>query len=122
MNKASRKNILIVCVLLTVACLAIAILASQKMSFAKNDLNEERYLRMVAEEKLEKSKSKIHLLEGQVQKVQKEAEGLEALLREDKGAIADLKINLEKAHRLNDILQRELQNVLVTQPDPGKKK
>jgi len=119
MNKALRKNILIVCVLLTVACLAIAILASQKMSFAKNDLNEERYLRMVAEEKLEKSKSKIRSLEGQVQKSQQEAESLEALLREDKGAIADLKIDLEKARRLNDILQRELQNALVAQPSTG---
>ena len=123
MNKALRKNILVICALLTVVCLAIAVLASRKMSLAKNGLNEERYLRMVAEEKLEKAKSKIRFLESQVQKAQKEVESREALLREDKGAIADLKISLEKARRLNDILQRELQNALVaSNPSAGNKR
>ena len=117
MNKVFQKRILITLAVLTACCLAVAIFSSRKASLTHDELNEQRYQRMVAEEKLEKAKTKIRLQEGQIEKLQKERDQLDALLREEKGAIANLRTDVEKGRRLNEILQRELQNALMGQSD-----
>ncbi|MDD3375497.1 MAG: hypothetical protein PHY73_07250 [Candidatus Omnitrophica bacterium] len=114
MNKNFKEKTFGVFAILTIACLGIAILSSQKFSTAKEDLNEERYQRMVAEEKLEKAKGKNRVLEGKSVEMQEELDRLNALLNEEKGAIADLKKELEKTMRFNQVLQNELKNALVT--------
>ncbi len=118
MKKSLSLKIVVVLAILTVICLIVAVLASQKMSAADNDLTEERFIRMVAEEKLEQIKSRVGSLEGQLEKISKEKVTFETLLQKEKKASDALKLDLEKARRLNEVLQRELQNALVTIPEP----
>jgi len=120
MNKQFKEKTFGIFAVLTIACLGVAIVASQKFGTAKEGLNEERYQRMVAEEKLEKAKSKTRVLETKSEQMQKELDQLNALLKEDKGAIADLKMELEKTTRLSLILQKELKNALVTDKSTSK--
>ncbi|MDP8264588.1 MAG: hypothetical protein P9M12_03795 [Candidatus Aceula lacicola] len=120
MNKQFKEKTFGIFAVLTIACLGVAIVASQKFGTAKEGLNEERYQRMVAEEKLEKAKSKNRVLETKSEQMKKELDQLNALLKEDKGAIADLKMELEKTTRLSLILQKELKNALVTDKSTSK--
>jgi len=96
----------------------VAILASRKVSTAHNELIEERYVRMVAEEKFEKVKSRMNLLESQFNKSQEEIISLKDSLDKEKMTVQSLRLDMEKAQRLNAVLQRELQNALVVQPEP----
>ncbi len=113
MNKNFKEKSFVFFAILTIACLGFAIASSQKFTATKEGLNEERYQRMVAEEKLEKEKSKSRVLESKNGQMQKKVDQLNALLKEEKGAISDLKMELEKTARLNQILERELKNALV---------
>ncbi len=109
-----NKNLVILAVI-SIGCLLISIVSSQRFQHARNSLNEERYNRMVAEEKLEQLKSKVRALETSGQKSQAEADQLNALLQRNEGAIANLKLELEKTERLNQVLQEQLKNALVQQ-------
>jgi len=120
MNKQFKEKAFGIFAILTIACLGVAIVSSQKFGAAKEDLNEERYQRMVAEEKLEKAKGKSRVLETKTEQMQKDLDQLNALLKKDQGAIADLKMELEKTTRLGQILQNELKKALVADKSTSK--
>jgi peptidoglycan hydrolase CwlO-like protein len=109
-----NKNLLILAIV-SIGCLLISLVSSQKFQRTRNDLNEERYNRMVAEEKLEQMKTKVRLLESNAQKAQAEIDQLNLLLQRNEGAIANLKLELEKTERLNQVFQEQLKNALVPQ-------
>jgi septal ring factor EnvC (AmiA/AmiB activator) len=107
-----NKNLVILAVI-SVCCLLITIVSSQKFQRERKTLNEERYSRMVAEEKLEQVSAKIRSLEANLAKSQAETNQLNALLQGNEGAIAEIKLELEKTTRLNQVLQEQLKNALV---------
>ncbi|MFA6378385.1 MAG: hypothetical protein WCX16_01205 [Candidatus Omnitrophota bacterium] len=113
-NIFQNRNLLILTAV-SIGCLLISIVSSQKFQRTRNDLNEERYSRMVAEEKLEQMKAKVRLLESNGQKAQAEVDQLNLLLQRNEGAIANLKLELEKTERLNQVFQEQLKNALVPQ-------
>ncbi|HOD11598.1 MAG TPA: hypothetical protein PLO93_01165 [Candidatus Omnitrophota bacterium] len=109
-----NKNLLILAAV-SIGCLVISLVSSQKFQRTRDDLNQERYNRMVAEEMMEKMKSKVRILEADVKKFQAEAEKANALLQRKEGAVAELKLELEKTERLNQVLQEQLKSALVQQ-------
>ena len=60
--------------------------------------------------------AKARSLEASSKKAQEEVDQLNLLLQRNEGAIADLKLELEKTERLNQVLQEQLKNALVPQP------
>lgn len=110
-----NKNLLILAIV-SIGCLLITIVSSQRFQRTRTDLNDERYRRMVAEEKLEQAMAKARSLEASSKKAQEEVDQLNLLLQRNEGAIADLKLELEKTERLNQVLQEQLKNALVPQP------
>jgi peptidoglycan hydrolase CwlO-like protein len=114
MLKFFENKSFLVLAFISVGCLAISIVSSQKFQRTKNDLNDERYNRMVAEEKLEQMKTKVRMLESSTQKSQADVNQLNLLLQRNEGAISNLKLELEKTERLNQVLQEQLKNALVS--------
>lgn len=113
MKRNINFKILIFCLFLTLISMVISVLSSQKLNQTDQDLNQERYLRMVAEEKLEKSRNRVRQMEHQVERIRTEKESLESMRIKDQEKIDQLQLSLDKATRFNEVLQRELQNALV---------
>ena len=113
MLKVFENKNLIILALISVCCLLITIVSSQKFQKERKSLNEERYNRMVAEEKIEQLNSRIRSQEASLSKAQAEVEKVNALLQGNEGAIADIKLELEKTERLNQVLQEQLKSALV---------
>ena len=113
MLKALENKNLLILATISVCCLLITIVSSQKFQKARKTVNEERYSRMVAEEKIEQLNSKIRSQEAILAKAQAEVGRLNALLQNNEGAVANLKLELEKAEQLNIVLQEQLKDALV---------
>lgn len=113
MLKALENKNFFILAIVSVCCLLITIVSSQKFQKARKTVNEERYNRMVAEEKIEQLNSKIRSQEASLIKAQAEADRLSALLQNKDGAVADLKLELEKSEQMNIVLQEQLKEALV---------
>ncbi|MCX5681843.1 MAG: hypothetical protein NT079_06215 [Candidatus Omnitrophica bacterium] len=113
MLKIFENKNLVILAAVSVCCLLITVMFSQRFQRTRNDLNEERYKRLVAEEKFEQMNTRVRLLESDLVKSQAEKDQLNALLQRNEGAIADIKLELEKTTRLNQVLQEELKTALV---------
>jgi len=94
--------------------LAVSILLGRTASKTKEELNEERYSRMVAEEKLEKVSQKVKSLESQVNATQSKTEDIRGVLDQEKKTSAQLKLELEKMTKLKEVLEKELKEALTS--------
>lgn len=113
MKKIIGSKAVIFCIFVALVCVAFSILASQRANVVHEDLNRERYLRMVAEEKLEKERTRIRQLEAQNERNQKNMKSLEVLIKNDQEVIDQLKRNLEEVTRSNEALRQELESALA---------
>ena len=72
------KNVIsILCVILAAVAVFVAVQNSQKSMKAMADLDRERYDRMISEENLETTKSKVVSLEGELSRVQNKMAAVE---------------------------------------------
>lgn len=110
-----KDKIIVIAVLLTVGCVAITIVSGSKASQNSKMLDQERYNRMVAEEKLEKALAKVQSLESALTSAQNQAQSIQDTLAKEKTANEGLKTELEKTEKLKQILENELKNSLVTE-------
>lgn len=113
MLKVFENKNLVILAAISVCCLLITVVSSQKFQKERKTVNEERYNRMVAEEKIEQLSAKVRSQEANLAKAQAEVNKLNALLQGNESAIADIKLELEKTERLNQVLQEQLKNALV---------
>ena len=111
-----KNQAVIIAVVFAVGCAAIVVVASQRISTTKKELERERYTRMETEEKLEKTISQVKSLEGEMTMTQSERQNVQALLEQEKNNATNLRTELEKVNKLNEVLERELKNALVTAP------
>ena len=108
-----KNTLVIVSGVVTVGCLAAAVLLGQTASKARKELDEERYSRMVAEEKIEKVNQKIRTLESQLDNTQIKSNDTRSVLEQEKKTSAQLKAELEKMTKLKEVLEEELKKALV---------
>lgn len=113
MLKVFENKNLVILAAISVCCLLITVVSSQKFQKERKTVNEERYNRMVAEEKIEQLSTKVRSQEASLAKAQAEVNKLNALLQGNESAIADIKLELEKTERLNQVLQEQLKSALV---------
>ena len=111
-----KNQAVIIAVVFAVGCAAIVVVASQRISTTKKELERERYTRMETEEKLEKTISQVKSLEGEMTMTQSERQNVQALLEQEKNNATNIRTELEKVNKLNEVLERELKNALVTAP------
>lgn len=113
-----KNKILIISAILAVGCLTMVIISGQTVDKTRKDLNQERYNRMVVEEKLEKALLKVKSLENETTSSQNQAQNVQALLDQEKKANQDLRTELEKMTKLKGILEDQLKNALVKPVSP----
>ena len=113
------KATIVIAILLAGLGLGLAIRYNQNASGAQKDLDQERYLRMTAEENLEKATQKIHSLETEAQDVKQKLTQLQSDFETIKAAADDYKVRLDKAAEINKNFEdkiKELQNISAPQP------
>lgn len=116
-----KNKILIVATILAVGCLIMVVLSSQAVDKTRKSLDQERYDKMVAEEKLEKALIKIKSLENDITNSQNQTQSMQAIVEQEKNANTKLKTELAKVTKLKDVLEDQLKNALVApaQPSPA---
>lgn len=110
-----RITWVIIAIVLAVLCCFLAGYYNNYAKSAKNDLNEERYLRMVSEEDLENARQKISGLETELKRSQKKVMITEKKLINAEEEVQDLKQRVKKAQQKNGELEktvRELEKVI----------
>lgn len=75
---------------------------------AINELNQERYNRMVAEENLQNVKLQVKSLEGQLKKADQKAVNLENKVEKISAINEDLKLRLDKAAEIHKRLEEKI--------------
>jgi septal ring factor EnvC (AmiA/AmiB activator) len=82
--------------------MAITIRSSQKTTAIQQELDQERYNRMITEEELEKTAGKIKSLESQLSEAQKKLANSQTTLIEERKLNAQLKSQLEELSQPKD--------------------
>ena len=108
-----KNKLVIIATVLAIACLVIVILSGRTVDKTRKELDQERYNRMVAEEKLEKVNTKIKSMESELTNSQNQTQGLQTFIEKEKVANDNLRTELEKVTRLKEVLEKELKNALV---------
>lgn len=97
---------------------ALAVNYNASALSTRKDLDQERYLRMVAEEKLERTGAQIRKLESELSRVEREMKGVQDLLDQSQEANDRLQTKLDGAAAVKEALERkieELQQALTRQ-------
>lgn len=97
---------------------ALAVNYNASALSTRKDLEQERYLRMVAEEKLERTGAQIRKLESELSRVEREMKGVQDLLDQSQEANDRLQTKLDGAAAVKEALERkieELQQALTRQ-------
>jgi len=75
---------------------------------AENELNQERYNRMIAEEGLEKSLGELEGIRTELSRTEDKVKNIERLLGETKDMNKDLKVRLDKASQIQKELEERI--------------
>lgn len=94
-----------------IVSVALAVYFNQNASRHQEDLTQERYLRMVTEENLEKANSKINSLEDQIAKIKNKNSNVEKLLEQKAADNLDLKAKLEKTSTIKEALEGKIKEL-----------
>lgn len=118
--KDSMKNkILVVSVVLTIGACLMAISSTNRASRVQQGLDQERYNRMIAEEKLEKANAKLSSLQTELDTAKSKIQGIQAVLDQGKSTTADLKAQLESVTKLKESLERKMLEIKNAQAMPA---
>jgi len=88
-----------------------AIRYNQNAFKARNDLNQERFLRMETEEKLSKANLKAASMEAEIEKQKARAQSLERLVEQTNMVNDDFKKRLDQADRLKESLTQQIEEL-----------
>lgn len=102
---------IIFAIVLTVASIGIAVNASKYSNEARTELEEERYLRMVAEEDLDKATTKVSSLTSKLDSLQTKLKNVERLLDQTKASNKDLKTRIDREAKLKKDLELRIQEL-----------
>ena len=96
-----------VVVMLVLSC-GLAIRYSRDASYAQEQLNSERYKRLVSEEDLQKTKIQIISLKAELKKAQDKVGWIEGVLEKIKAVNEDLKARLDKTAEIKTNLDKKI--------------
>ncbi len=108
-----KKDLILVILGLLVAGLAAFLLRTiEKEHKAVRNLQEERYSRMVAEERLQKNAAKIATLEAQIKSASDKMAKIQDIVEQEKGVNADLKKQYAKLAEVKEEMESKLKAVV----------
>ncbi|MBF0385426.1 MAG: hypothetical protein HQL27_06095 [Candidatus Omnitrophica bacterium] len=97
--------------ILVVSSFVLAFSSNKKATGASEELNQERYLRMVAEEGLVSAKTKIGSLESEMERAKGKTQSLERLIEQKDIVLEDLKGRVNKAEKAKDELEKKVKEL-----------
>jgi hypothetical protein len=103
-----KMFITILAIVLAAAGIGLSYRYYKNAGKAINELNQERYNRMVAEESLQNTKMQVKSLEGQVKKAEQKAVNLENKIEKITAINEDLKLRLDKAAEIHKRLEQKI--------------
>ena len=106
-----KATMVVLAIMLTVLSAGLAIRYNLNASNALKDLNQERFMRMTAEESLEKSNDKISSIDAELKRTQSKMNGLEKALEQANAFNEDLKSRLNKAAEIKNNLDGKIQEL-----------
>lgn len=95
-------------VVLIVVCGGLVIRYSRDAGYVRDELDRERYKRMVSEENLQNANTQISSLEAELKRSQKKVESIETVLERTKAINVDLKARLDKAAEIQVSLDKKI--------------
>lgn len=98
-------------VVLLVLSVGLAIRYSQDAGYAQEQLNSERYKRLVSEENLEKAKAEMDSLKTEVKLAQDRVSQIEGVLEKTKAINEDLKARLDRAAEIKLNLDNKIEEL-----------
>ena len=117
-----KTTILIAAILVAVLGITMTVRFAKDAQSHEQNLNQERYNRMVAEESLASANTKINALETELERLQNKIKNSEKLLSETNAMNDDLKARLDKAMQIKGDMEKkigELQNIVAPAPAPA---
>ena len=106
-----KSAIYAVIIIVMIGSCLVAITANNNVDEIRQDLEKERYDRMVAEEKLQKAGSRIKSAEDQLASSENKLKGIQAIVDENHSANDGLKSQLEEMAAANQALQKKVQDM-----------
>ena len=94
-----------------VLCVVIVFQVSQHLTKVSQNLDQERYQRMEAEEKLLKTEAQLKSLQRDAAQAESKLQSIEAVLEQGKTENADLKVQLEAINKTKSDLEQRIQEI-----------
>lgn len=113
-----NKNVILAAIL-SVCCLVIAFFSTAETKKVKSTLNEERYTRLEAEDKLNKALTDVKSLETELKNSKAKAESIQTILEQEKTATSNLKDELDKLVHLNKQLEGQVNQLVTSANSPA---
>ena len=110
-----QSKLLVIAVILVIGASLMAMSSNQTAGKIKQELEQERYNRMVAEEGLSKTQSKINALESELTTAKDKIQTVQAILATGQEEASDLKSQLDSATRAKASLEKKIEELNTTQ-------
>ena len=111
MSKELKNKILIVVVVLMAGFCLMALSSNQTVAHTKEELNQERYKRMVTEENLNKAALRLGTLESDLNSAREKLQTIQAIAQEGKSQASDLKVQLESVTKAKEALEKKMEEL-----------
>ena len=111
MKEAMKSKTLAVAVILTVGACFMAVSANRTAAKTQQSLDQERYNRMVAEEKLNETSSRAAFLQTELDSAKAKIQSIQAVLDEGKSTNSDLQAQLDSVTKLKESLERKMEEM-----------
>ena len=114
-----NKTVPVLYIVVVLLCLLTALVASQRTTQAKDQLNEERYQRMILEENFQKSSSIITVLKNELAVSREKLENIQTIINQGSVEKSSLQSQLEQMTKLKESLERDIENLKIVTPAPS---
>ncbi|MDP8212020.1 MAG: hypothetical protein P9X22_01855 [Candidatus Zapsychrus exili] len=98
-------------IILIIASFVLAFHFNQKASSSNKGLEQERYLRMNAEQMLQETEEEVVSLKSEITSMKSKVERLERVAEQTKAFNEDLKLHLERVSKAKESLESKLQDL-----------
>jgi hypothetical protein len=95
-------------IVFVVLCCGLAVRYNQDANSARSEFNTELYKRMVAEENLQKANIQVDSLTEELTRMKSRVEQAELVLEKTKQVNADLRLRLQKADQMREVLDKKI--------------
>ena len=119
MKEKSKQKILVVAIILMAMAGLMTINSKRTLGKLQQDLDRERYQRLVAEENFHKAATKINSLESELAAIRDKIQSAQVILEEGQKTNADLQSQLEAITKAKETLEKRMEELKTASSSKG---